>query len=124
MVLGRWRRRRARGGVVGCGCRCAPEAAKANPSPSHGMGCDSARDTPGASSASASHPAIPQTRILIVLPPLLRRGSGSRMKLRMHLPEIVPVEMRVDLRRLDGPVSQELLHHAQVAAALEEVRGA
>src|SRR5688572_19358961 len=42
----------------------------------------------------------------------------------MHLPEVAPVEMRVDLRRLDGTMSEDLLHDTEIAAPLEQVRGA
>src|SRR5436853_7865782 len=43
------------------------------------------------------------------------------MKADVLRAQVISVEMGVDPRRLDGAVSQELLHHAKVAAPFQEV---
>ena len=44
------------------------------------------------------------------------------MKLLVHAPEILAIDVRVDLRRRNVDVSEHLLDGAQIGAALEQVR--
>src|SRR5678816_3551947 len=47
---------------------------------------------------------------------------AARMELLMDLPEILAVDVGVDLRRGDVGVAEHLLYGAQVRPALEEMR--
>lgn len=40
----------------------------------------------------------------------------------MYLPQILPIDVRVDLRGRNVNVAEHLLHRAEVSAALEEMR--
>src|SRR6185295_14558776 len=51
-------------------------------------------------------------------------GSCPGVKSRMNFPEVAPVQVSVDLSRLDRAVAEDLLHDAQVASSLEEMRRA
>jgi hypothetical protein len=44
------------------------------------------------------------------------------MRAIVDAPEAAAVDVRVDLRRRERAVAEELLDHAQVGAALEQVR--
>src|SRR5512138_825252 len=48
--------------------------------------------------------------------------SGSRMKLPVYLPQVLPLDVRIDLRRCDVRVTEHFLHCGQVGTALEQVR--
>ena len=50
------------------------------------------------------------------------RLLGARMRRVVHLREVAEVELGVDLRRRDVGVAEQLLHGAQVAARLQQVR--
>src|SRR4051812_22536764 len=50
-------------------------------------------------------------------------GSSPGMILSMHLPKVLPVHVRVDLRRRDIGVAEHFLYGAQVGASLQQVRG-
>ena len=49
--------------------------------------------------------------------------SVPRMKQRNVRPQVILVQMRVNLRGGDAFVTEHLLHGAEVGAALDEVRG-
>src|SRR5665811_2085975 len=57
-----------------------------------------------------------------VLPPW-SRPSGARMRPSVHLPDPLAGQVRVDLRRADARMSQQLLDDPQVGPALQQVRG-
>ena len=50
------------------------------------------------------------------------RGSGARVRRAVALLEPLGRHVRVDLRRAEARVAEELLHRAQVRAAVEQVR--
>src|SRR6476660_3395128 len=50
------------------------------------------------------------------------RYLRPRMELLVNLPQILAVDMRVDLRRRDVRVAEHLLHGAKVGAALQKMR--
>ena len=54
-------------------------------------------------------------------PPVAR--SGARMRPCVDLPDALARQVRVQLRGGDAGMAQQLLDHAQVRAALEQVRG-
>src|SRR5262249_55182359 len=46
-------------------------------------------------------------------------SSSPRVILLLHLLQVLDVEMRVDLRRADGPVAEQLLYGAQIGAPVQ-----
>src|SRR5205807_3551315 len=52
-----------------------------------------------------------------------RSASGPGMELPVHLAQVAAVEVGVNGGGGDGDVTQELLHDAQVGAALQQVGG-
>src|SRR5690349_11033446 len=51
-------------------------------------------------------------------------ASGARMELLVLHAQVIPVQMRIDSRRLDRAVAQELLDHAKIASSFQEMRRA
>ena len=45
------------------------------------------------------------------------------MELLVHLPEVLPIHMRIDLRRRDVRMPEHLLDGSEVSATFEQVRG-
>src|SRR3954469_9398666 len=53
------------------------------------------------------------------------KGTESRpgMKGPVHLPQVLPIHVRVDLRRRDVDVPKHLLYRPEIGTPLEQVRG-
>src|SRR6185503_8531114 len=136
IVLGRMRRIAGRArSVVGAGCRASPRATSSfHRSPT--AACRHSTDETAASSALAGDgpfhtaaakrpsPSAPRTQRFIIISSASGVALCSGVKSPMHLAQVPAVEVRVNLRRLNGPVSEELLHDAEVATSLEQMRRA